>query len=139
MDCLLSLPGCLRLISKLQVPELISSPLDTPIITHHPVTNAAFKVPNIVHVISFGDQQPFRFFNYVAFKSYHKYIKPHAIFFWGDHLPKDSEWWTRTVKEVPNIYYVNIKPLSKLGGEPIKFVAHASDYLRLDIMSSKYT
>ena len=137
--CITSLSGCLRLIYKIkgiQPPQLISHEKKTPTEPFHPTTKLPYKVPNIVHVIRFQQQLPFKFFNYVAFKSYDKYIKPHAIFFWGDNLPQESEWWERTVKEVPNIYYVNIKPRSTLGGEPIKFVAHASDYL--DILNSKF-
>ena len=136
-DCLFSRSQCLSLIEQNwgKVPKLVSFRTDSSIVNRHMKSGEAFIAPNIVHLISFGTDQPFKFYNYIAYKSFHKFLKPHAIFLWADQLPPEKcEWWQLTRQEVANIYFVKIKPPLKIGRSSIKFIAHASDVLRLKII-----
>ena len=136
-DCFTSKAHCLRLIEQKtgEQPLLISFVRNTTYDRVHIKTGKPFQVPNIVHFISFGTEQPFMFYNYIAYKSIHKYIQPHAIFLWADNLPSEkSRWWKQTIREVANIYFVQTMPPKQIAGKNIKFAAHASDYLRLLIM-----
>ena len=138
--CLTSKSECFNLIyefSKTQ-PRLISLVREVPNMASHPKSGKPYKVPNIVHLINFGNKQPFLFYNYVVYKSIDKYIRPMAIFVWGDQLPDNTEsWWMRTLQEVPNIYHVVIQPQREIGGKKVRYIAHASDYLRLAILKGK--
>ena len=53
----------------------------------YPVSRKPCRVPNIIHLIRFGEEEPLRFYNSVDFKSCHKYLSPLAIFLWADHIP----------------------------------------------------
>ena len=139
-DCFTSTSHCLKLIEQTQgqLPQLVSFERKVEILPTHNQTGKPFLVPNIVHLISFGSQQPFMFYNYVAYKSFHKFIQPLAVFLWADHMPSEhSKWWKETLKEVANIYFVPTMPLKQIAGKNITFTAHSSDYLRLIIMRGK--
>ena len=124
-------------------PQLMSFLQDIPLDIQskvHPKYQKPYLVPNIIHTISFGLEQPFKFYNYIAYKSFQKFIRPTAIFLWADRQPSlNSTWWKQTLQEVSNIYFVYIQPRRTIGGKRIKFVAHASDYLRLEILEGEYT
>ena len=105
----------------------------------HPVSGKPFKVPNIVHLIRIGEEQPFRFYNYVGYKSFHKYLKPLAIFLWADRLPDNNNtWWRKIIQEVANIFFVQIQPITKIAGRKIKYTAHAADYMRIQLIKGNY-
>ena len=136
-ECFTSKSHCLQLIEDTfgKRPHLVSFEGKTVRHEKYSQTGKPFLVPNIVHLISFGHQQPFKFYNYVAYKSFQKFIKPDAIFLWADYLPSEhSTWWKRTWQEVANIYFVQTIPLKQIAGKNIIYTAHISDYLRLIIM-----
>ena len=139
-SCLISIKQYLIQITQKReaVPLLLSFQKHITVKHKHTITGKTFLVPNIVHVISFGAQQPFMFFNYVAFKSYQKYMQPHAIFLWGDLEFGYSHWWNKTLEEVANIYFVKTKPLHKIGGTNVIYAAHSADILRLQILRGSY-
>ena len=141
-DCMTTLDACLTLIQRTSglKPERLSYRIkDHKARSTHPITGQPFKVPNIVHLISFGDQQPFLLYNYVAFKSYDKYLSPLAIFLWADHPPaKNNIWWNQTLQEVDNVYFVPTLPVKRIGGRNVSFIAHAADYLRLQLIKGTF-
>ena len=139
-DCMVSKNSCLSMIKrrKCTTPSLVSFDKYIPSYDHHPDTGVKFRVPNIIHLIRFGQKQPFAFYNYIAYKSIDKYIKPVAIFLWADHTPSNtSKWWMKTTKEVANIYYIPTQPTKRIANKTIKFVAHAADILRLQLIDGK--
>ena len=116
-------------------PTLLSYEVDVAVKRIHNKTGKAFIVPNVVHLISFGIEQPFMLYNYVAYKSFQKFLQPEAIILWADHLPsKNSKWWNQTLLEVANIYYMQTMPIQKISGKKVRFAAHASDYLRIQLI-----
>ena len=141
-DCMTTREACLTMIQELsgKKPELLSiSSKENKARSSHPITGQPFKVPNIVHLISFGDQQPFLFYNYIAFKSFHKYLSPLAIFLWADHPPGNNAWWNQTLQEVDNVYFMPTLPVRRIGGRNVSFIAHAADYLRLQLIKGTCT
>ena len=122
-----------------KTPQLISYRTDVIIKKTHDTNGKAFLVPNIVHLISFGTGQPFMFYNYIAYKSFQKFIQPHAIILWADYLPStNSTWWNQTLQEVANIYFMQTKPTVEIGGKKVIFAAHAADYLRMQLILGTY-
>ena len=97
-----------------------------------------YQVPNVVHYTWFGANFDFTFINYLSFLSVHKILKPESIFIFGNVLPR-GRWWDRTVEEVSNLIFVYKEmPTVALNGEPFKFVAHSSDFVRLEVVLSEY-
>ena len=66
------------------------------------------------------------------------FLKPGLILFWGDYIPLGSEWWNRTLLEVPNIYYIYAPPVYELGGHVVELIQHKADFLRLDFLYSRF-
>ena len=135
--CLMSVEECLDLISikSGKHPKLVSHSKQQPTYNHHPVTGEQIVVPNIVHVVRFGQNYAYEFQNYVSLKSIDKFIKPHLLLIWGDYLPMNtSVWWKRTVQEVANIYFVPRDRIPTIHGKPVMFPAHESDWLRMEVI-----
>ena len=135
-----SVHDCLQLITTLtgQQPVLRSFVQQQLVERVHLKTGQQFIVPNIVHLVSFGDKQPFVFYNYVAYMSIAKYIKPHVIVLWADTLPAENNtWWQKTLQQVPNIYSVFKKPYDRISGKKVIHIEHASDVLRLEVLRGK--
>ena len=139
-DCMTTTDACLTFVQRISgfKPKLLSFRSKANRSRRsHPVTGQPFKVPNIVHLISFGDKQPFSFYNYVGFKSFDKYLSPLGIFLWADHPPADNAtWWKKTLQEVANVYFLPIVPVRHIGGRKVSYIAHAADYLRLQLITS---
>ena len=96
-----------------------------------------FRVPNVVHYVFLGSDLNFTFVNYLSYRSVERFIKPNQIFVHGDHTP-DGKWWNRTVEEVKNIYHVKRTYTRKApNGQPYRFPAHISDYMRAETLLSK--
>ena len=141
-DCRHSKQECLQALSNFlgRKPILLSYEVPQVQYSVHPITGMNLSVPNIVHLISFGDKQPFVFYNYVLYKSIAKYIKPHVIVLWADTLPAENNtWWQKTLQQVPNIYFIYTKPYDVIAGQKIHFIEHASDLLRLEILRGMYS
>lgn len=93
-----------------------------------------FQVPNIVHYVWLGDDLSFTFIHYLSFLSVHRFINPSKILVHGNKGPL-GYWWERTKKEVSNIYVVRVSmPKTALNGQPFKYIAHASDFIRALIL-----
>ena len=114
--------------------------------THHPRNNKEYLVPNIVHYVSFYANN-FPFYLYVSMRGVDKFIKPAMLIIWGEVPDTDVYWWTRLLREVPNIYVVPTErytqdtlfgkdvPCKKVNG--CVFRAHDSDAMRLRILLGK--
>lgn len=90
------------------------------------------KVPNIVHYVNFGSLD-FAFLNYMSFRSVNTFVKPWMILVHADILPHGF-WWRQALKEIPNIYHVYHKRPTHIQGKMIRWVQHASDILRLQVV-----
>ena len=135
--CLESVEKCLdHIINKSRRhPKLVSHSKQQPIYNLHPVTGEQLIVPNIVHIVRFGQSYSFEFQHYVSLKSIDKFIKPHLLLIWGDYLPLNtSVWWMRTLQEVANIYFVPTDRIPIISGKPVKFPAHEADWLRMVVI-----
>ena len=95
-----------------------------------------YKVPNVVHYIRFGKTMGFDMQQYLSYLSVHKFIKPQYIFVHGDALPS-GEWWTRTLKEVSNIFHVPRKKPTTIYNQEIGYIEHTADIARLHILIGK--
>ena len=95
VPCLETRDMCLGLIQSTtgSEPRLLSGHV-TQSANHkqHPITGQDMLVPNIVHVVRFGQNYSFTFQHYVTCKSIDKYIKPLLLLIWGDFLPPQSKW-----------------------------------------------
>ena len=94
----------------------------------------ALPVPNIVHYVNFGPRE-FSFLNYLSVLSVFKFGLPDAIFIHGDR--PNGVWWTRTIKDVRNLYFVPYAQPRYIQGRNIASFQHASDLLRLSILRGK--
>ena len=138
LHCLISKKACLETIAHTtgNTPHLLSYHQPVRPGGENPTTGNNFTVPNIVHYISFGKEQPFVFYNYISYLSVHKYIHPCIILLWADAIPTGA-FWDRTLAEVANIYYIPTFPDKEIAGKPLHSIHHASDLLRLHILRGK--
>lgn len=102
------------------------------------IADDRLPIPNVVHYIWFyniPDPPDFelKFTQYMSIYSVNKFIKPRYILWHGNIVPK-GYWWERTVKEVPNIYFVKWKIPHSIYGIPLGKIYHSSDVLRLWIL-----
>lgn len=103
-------------------------------------TNSSTKprVPNIVHYVFMGYGLTFTFVNYLSFLSVEQFIKPDQILVHGVDRPV-GHWWNLTVDQVKNIYHVKRPYMDTApNGEPLRYAAHAADYIRLDALLREY-
>ena len=91
--------------------------------------------PNIVHYVQFGSSK-FSLLNYLSFVSVDLYIKPTFIFLHGDVVPR-GEWWEKTIREIPNIYYVFRQRPVRIQNSKARWIQHSSDVLRLQVILGK--
>lgn len=106
--------------------------------TEEVLSSADPIVPNVVHYVLIGPNLTFTFVNYLSFLSVERFLKPEQIFVHGDSTPT-GHWWNLTLRQVKNIYHVE-RPYVKtaVNGQPFRFVAHASDYIRAKVLLRKY-
>ena len=105
---------------------------------HFSESDFVFQVPNVVYFVWFGTDLNFTFINYLSFLSTSKVLKPDVILVFGENVP-DGDWWTRTVREVSNLYHVTMdRPKYACNGMPFKHVAHSSDFVRAELLWSQY-
>ena len=75
------------------------------------------------------------FLNYLSLLGVQQHIRPTQIIVHGDALPQ-GDWWRRAVKDVANIYFVNVtgRLPTHVYGIPLKCVEHRTDILRYQIL-----
>ena len=75
------------------------------------------------------------FLNYLSLLGVQQHIRPTQIIVHGDALPQ-GDWWRRAVKDVANIYFVNVtgRLQTQVYGKPLKFIEHRADILRYRIL-----
>lgn len=134
--CLQSVEKCLDSIQYITgvKPQLISFSKNTPQQSHHNKTGEPFLVPNIIHYINFDwGQQPFQFFHYVSYKGVDKFLRPSMIILWGNKFGNNT-LWRRMLREVPNLYNVDVITSTMLFGVKFWWVQHLSDVLRIAVL-----
>jgi len=95
-------------------------------------------VPNVVHYVFIGSDFEFKFMTYLSFLSVQRFLKPAQIFIHGNAIPS-GKWWNVTLEQVNNIYHVERpRPEHTPNGQPFKFMAHVSDYMRAEILLREY-
>ena len=95
-------------------------------------------VPNVVHYVFIGSDFEFKFMTYLSFLSVERFLKPAQIFIHGNVIPS-GKWWNVTVEQVRNIYHVQRSlPERAPNGQPFKYTAHVSDYMRAEILLREY-
>ena len=92
-----------------------------------------FVVPNVVHFIHFGESMKFKFRHYLSVLGADKFIRPDYIFIHGDRKIS-GHWWTKTIADIPNLYHVWQRQPTEIHGRSIRFVQHAADFVRLQLM-----
>ena len=96
-------------------------------------------VPNVVHYIMLrpddtAAEQNMSFLQYLSFLGVHQHISPSHIIIHGNVLPR-GEWWRHTVKDVANIFFVNLTDVpEQIYGKPLRRIEHRTDILRYHIL-----
>ncbi|KAK2145062.1 hypothetical protein LSH36_705g01012 [Paralvinella palmiformis] len=94
-----------------------------------------YTIPNVVHYIWFSNtskRREFNFVNYLSVLSVYKIQQPKEIIFHCDLIPTDR-WWHKVWDDFPiTIQRVNTR--TEIFGVPIKYIEHASDIVRLEIL-----
>lgn len=89
-------------------------------------------VPNIVHYVWLGKRK-LDFFAFLSVMSSLHVLEAEAIYIHGEE-PVMGQWWAK-VKDNPRVKVINRDFPDTVYGEPLKrFVSHASDFLRADVL-----
>jgi hypothetical protein len=97
---------------------------------------SAPKIPNIVHLIWFGDEyKSLKFIEYLSIKSILNVLKPDKLKIHGDNQPRSEELWNELARD-PRTEWVHMqRPLIRysqnLTESPIQ---HIADIARLEVM-----
>ncbi len=89
--------------------------------THHGT------VPNVIHFIYLGGR-PFSFVHFLAVYTAWKINQPDVIYFHHTELPS-GQWWQ---KAMPFVTLNRVEPIHSIHGNPIKYLAHMADVIRLE-------
>ena len=98
-----------------------------------------FVVPNVVHYVMIkptdaSSDQKMTFLQYLSLLGVHQHIKPRHIIIHGNVLPR-GDWWSRTVNDVANIYFVNVTDIPvEIYGKPLIILEHRTDIMRYRIL-----
>ncbi len=98
-------------------------------------THSSSKIPNIVHMIWFGDEfRTMKYIEYLSLKSILTVLKPDKVKIHGDNPPV-CDLWKELIKH-PKVEWVNMKrPIKKynqdFSNSPIQ---HLADVARLEVM-----
>lgn len=95
--------------------------------------STAYRVPNFVHFVSFGNNRTFTFVNYLSVLGAYKVQKPDRLLMHYDFLPTGA-WWERVKEDVPTLELVKRERPKEIGGRPVDVIFHASDIARLEIL-----
>lgn len=94
----------------------------------------ALVVPRVVHYVFLGSDLEFTLVNYLSILSVERFVKPAQVLVHGDTAP-GGRWWDRALRDVKNLYHVKRAYMDTAPNErPLKYMAHASDYIRADIL-----